>query len=162
MSKWEVILPGVRNQTQKYSSVANLSPVQWKLAILHIYRFCPPFDPGRGVKRQNMRSNSLRFKTKPKNTSLLRIWAQYSENWQFFIFMDFDPHLTPAQGSKGKMRVKLPGIENQTQKYLSGPNLSSKWGKIAIFDIYEFWPPIWPRYRGSNVKMGVKHPGRRI
>ena len=58
------------------------------------------------------------------------------------------------------MRVKLPGIENQTKKYLPGANLSSKQGEIAIFDIHGFWPPIWPQYRGSNVKKwGSNTPG---
>ena len=81
--KMGVKRPWAQNQTQTYLSVANLSWVQLKLAIWDIYGFWPPIWPQHRGQMSKWGSNTLGLKTKLKNMYLLRIWAQYNENWPF-------------------------------------------------------------------------------
>ena len=59
-------------------------------------------------------SNTLGLKTKLKPMYLLRIWAEYNENWPFEISMGFDPPIWPRhRGQMSKWGSNTPGLKTK-------------------------------------------------
>ena len=99
------------------------------------------------------------FKTKLKNMYLLRIGAEYNENWQFVISMDFDPQFDLSTGVKCQQGGQISWGLKPNSKICICCKFELSTMKTSHFrQLWILTPNLTPA-QGSNVKMGVKHPG---